>query len=78
MLTVYAKQIAVTSHVITKDGDATELPHTFLPSKDSSFLQDDIMMYPDAPLAAATKYRVKISGTFIGGALNLDWTFTTQ
>jgi len=29
------------------------------------------------PFTPNTKYRVKVTGTRTGGALNLEWTFTT-
>jgi hypothetical protein len=30
-----------------------------------------------APFATNTKYHVNVTGMHTGGALNLDWTFTT-
>jgi hypothetical protein len=79
-ITVYAKGIVVTSHVLTKDGDPTPLAHTLLTpaSGGMGFLKDDIVLYADAPLASATLYHVTIGGTYTGGTLSLDWAFTTK
>jgi hypothetical protein len=41
------------------------------------YLINTAFMYGNAPFAANTKYRVKITGTHTGGPLNLEWTFTT-
>jgi hypothetical protein len=41
------------------------------------FLKNTAFMYANAPFAANTKYRVKVSGMHTGGAINLEWTFTT-
>ena len=56
----------------------TPLCHVFLTSADSGFLKDDVVLYANSPLAAATTYRVQIDGTYVGGTLALDWTFTTK
>ena len=73
--------ISVTDHVVTKDGDTTPIDHVWLTGMDQSstaqFLRNGVMMYPNAPLAAMTKYRVRVKGTYVGGALDLEWTFTT-
>jgi hypothetical protein len=83
-INVYAKSLAVTEHVLTKDGDPTPLPHTWMDSKSASvdpgyksYLVSTAFMYGDAPFAANTKYRVKIVGMGGGMPLNLEWTFTT-
>jgi len=34
-------------------------------------------MYAYAPFEANTKYRVKISGSYSGGPLTKEWTFTS-
>lgn len=79
---VYAQKISVTEHVITKDGDPTPLEHLWLDSKAPevgslrSYFGNTVFMY-GAPFEVNTKYRVKIVGTYAGGALNLEWTFTT-
>ncbi len=46
--------------------------------RSSSACQKSNMMYLEQPLAAAAKYRVKIVGTSISGALNREWTFTMK
>lgn len=76
-ITVYAQMLTVTEHVLTKDGDATPIEHVWLTSADSNFLRNAIMMYANQPFAANTTYRVKITGSYVGGPLALEWTFTT-
>jgi hypothetical protein len=81
---VYAQNLSVTEHVLTKDGDSTPLEHVWMDSKSTNvdqgyryYLLNTAFMYGNAPFAANTKYRAKIVGTHTGGALNLEWTFTT-
>jgi uncharacterized protein YkwD len=83
-INVYAQAISVTEHVLTKDGDSTPLDHVWMDGKSSNvdpgyryYLLNTAFMYGNAPFAPNTKYRVKITGTHTGGALNLEWTFTT-
>jgi uncharacterized protein YkwD len=83
-INVYARALVVTEHVLMKDGDTTPLDHMWIDSTTTTvdagvrgFLRNTAFMYGNAPLAANTKYRVKITGTHTGGALNLEWTFTT-
>jgi uncharacterized protein YkwD len=82
-ISLYAKKLTVTDHVLTKDGDTTPITHTWLAAATADamfkgFLTDVVFMYPDAPLTAATKYRVHITGTSASGALDREWTFTTH
>jgi uncharacterized protein YkwD len=80
-INVYAKMISITDHVVTKDGDTTPIDHVWLTGMDQSataqFLRNGVMMYPNVALTAMTKYRVRVKGTYVGGALDLEWTFTT-
>jgi hypothetical protein len=82
VINIFAKGIVVTEHVLTKDGDSTPLPHTWLDKKNpgvaslASYFSNVAIMY-GAPFEPNTKYRVKIVGTYSGGALNTEWTFTT-
>jgi hypothetical protein len=83
-INIYAQRISVTEHVLTKDGDSTPLDHVWMDGKSSNvdpgyryYLLNTAFMYGNAPFAPNTKYRVKITGTHTGGALNLEWTFTT-
>ncbi len=79
-VTVYAKNMVVTEHVLTVDGSDTPIEHVWLTGMDpehAQFLRTAVMMYGNAPFMPNTKYRVRIKGTHTGGDLNLDWTFTT-
>jgi uncharacterized protein YkwD len=83
-ISVYAQKIAVTAHVLTKDGDATPIEHVWLDSQAEIVAQDMrrsltnvVFMYANMPFEPNTKYRVKVSGTYTGGALLKEWTFTT-
>jgi hypothetical protein len=82
-VSIYAKSISVTTHVLTKDGDSTPIDHTWLDmnsSQVSSGLKGyfyDVAFLYGAPLAKNTKYHVQITGTYAGGTLNKQWTFTT-
>jgi hypothetical protein len=49
----------------------------WLTSADSNFLRNGAFMYPNAPFAANTTYRERIAGSYVGGPLELEWTFTT-
>lgn len=84
-INVYAKNLTVTEHVLTKDGDPTPLPHVWMDAKSSNvdpgykyYLTNAAFLYGNAAFAPMTKYRVKIVGMSGGaGPLNLEWTFTT-
>ncbi|MGD8861817.1 MAG: hypothetical protein PVI30_17540 [Myxococcales bacterium] len=74
---VYAQDIAVTEHVITVDGDDTPIEHVWITPADSDLLRNGVFIYPYTPFEPNTTYRVRVTGTYVGGALALDWTFTT-
>jgi uncharacterized protein YkwD len=83
-INVYAQGLMVTEHVLTQDGSTTPLDHVWLDANSTNvdagvkgFLRTTAFMYGNAPFMANTKYRVKVTGTHTGGALNLEWTFTT-
>jgi hypothetical protein len=76
-ITVYAQDMTVTEHVLTRDGDTAPIEHVWLTSAESNFLRNSIMMYANAPFEPNTTYRVKITGTYVGGMLMKEWTFTT-
>jgi hypothetical protein len=79
-ITLYARELVITEHVLTLDGDTTPIEHVWLTSEDAAnaqFLRRSVFMYANQPFEANTTYRVKITGTFIGGALEREWTFTT-
>jgi hypothetical protein len=84
-ISVYAQKIMVTEHVLTLDGDTAPIEHVWLDANASIVAADmrrsltnTVFMYANAPFAASTKYRVKISGTYgTGLALSKEWTFTT-
>ncbi len=81
-INIYAQRLSVTEHVLTKDGDNTPIEHLFLDATSPGiswlgmYLSNTVFLY-GAPFELNTKYRVKIVGTYTGGALNKEWTFTT-
>jgi hypothetical protein len=82
-VSIYAQRLNITEHVMTKDGDGTPLEHIFLDTKNSGVAQlrayfgNTAMLY-GAAFEPSTTYRVKMVGTYAGGALNMEWTFTTS
>ena len=68
---LFAKSYTVTSHEIFATQSCAPLSHQWLPEKDYYIL------YPDAPFAKNSEYRVRIVGTRSGEPLAFDWTFTT-
>jgi hypothetical protein len=83
-ISVYAQKIMVTEHVLTKDGDATPIEHVWLDAQAEIVAMDMrrqltnvVFMYANLPFEANTKYHVKITGTYSGGPLMKEWTFTT-
>lgn len=82
-INIYAQRLSVTDHVLTKDGDTTPIDHLWLDAQSSlvsaglkGYFTDTAFLY-GAPFDANTKYHVKIVGTYGGGALMKEWTFTT-
>jgi hypothetical protein len=82
VINIYAQGISITEHVLTKDGDDTPLEHVFLDINSPEvaglkpYFKNTAFLY-GAPFELNTKYHVKVAGTHTGGALNLEWTFTT-
>jgi hypothetical protein len=83
-ISVSAQKIVVSEHVLMKDGDPTPIEHVWLDSVAEIVAADMrrqltnvVFMYANLPFAANTKYRVKIAGSYTGGALSKEWTFTT-
>lgn len=76
-ITLYAQEAVITEHVLTLEGDTTPIEHVWLTSADSSFLDTAVMMYANEPFTPQTTYRVRIAGSYVGGPLDLEWTFTT-
>jgi hypothetical protein len=81
-INIYAKDISITEHIMTKDGDDTPLEHLFVDASTPAigymglYLSNTVFIY-GAPFEANTKYRVRMVGTYAGGALNVEWSFTT-
>jgi hypothetical protein len=78
-INIYAKNLSVTEHVLTKGGEPTPLPHTWVDSKSPTvdagykyYLANTAFMYGDAAFAANTQYRVKFVGMSGGMPLNLE------
>jgi uncharacterized protein YkwD len=79
-ITLYARMLNVTEHVLTKDGDATPIEHTWITGSDpmwGNYLRTSVFMYAHTPFEANTKYHVTMKGTSQAGALDKQWTFTT-
>lgn len=82
-VSIYAQRLNITEHVMTKDGDSTPLEHIFLDTKNPgvaglrAYFGNTAMLY-GAAFEPNTKYRMKMMGTYAGGALNMEWTFTTS
>jgi hypothetical protein len=72
---IFIKNVTITSHTLTKDGDAAPIAHVWLPPGTQGLLYDAYVMYANTPLAAATRYRVTVSS---GAGFDLTWTFTTK
>jgi hypothetical protein len=74
----------ITEHTLMVDGTTTPIEHTWLdPTSpvvamaDRAGYTNNPFMYANKPLTPNTKYRVKVSGTYAGGMLSKEWTFTT-
>jgi uncharacterized protein YkwD len=83
-VSVHGKALAITEHVITLDGDTTPIEHVWLDSKATnvdggvaSTLKSQNFMYTNKPFMPNTKYHVKVSGTYAGGMIMKEWSFTT-
>jgi uncharacterized protein YkwD len=83
-ITLYAQKPMITEHVLTVDGTTDPIEHvwldsssTLLEASDKGFLRSSVFMYANKPFTPNTKYRVKMSGTYAGGTLMKEWTFTT-
>ena len=83
-ISLYGQQLVVTEHQLFVDGDPTPLDHTWLdptspilPEDQQSLLRNVVFMYANQPYLPDTTYRVRIAGTYAGGELLREWTFTT-
>lgn len=76
-ITIYLNG-TVTTHTLRVDGTTTDIAHQWLDPATQSLLDRDFVMYANAPLAAATTYRVHVEGSNAGGPVTIDFTFTTQ
>jgi uncharacterized protein YkwD len=83
-ISLYGQQLLITEHQLFVDGDDTPLEHTWLdptspilPADQQSLLRNVVFMYANQPYLPNTTYRVKIVGTYAGGDLLREWTFTT-
>lgn len=83
-ISLYAQQLVVTEHHLFVDGDDTPLDHTWLdytspilPADQQTLLRNVVFMYANQPYLPNTTYRVRIAGTYAGGDLLQEWTFTT-
>jgi hypothetical protein len=83
-VSVHGKALAITEHILTLDSDATPIEHVWLDANaaivEASMrkqLTNVNFLYANKPFAANTKYRVKVTGTYAGGMLAKEWSFTT-
>jgi uncharacterized protein YkwD len=79
-VTLYARMLNITEHVLTKDGDTTPIEHVWITGSDpmwGNYLRTSVFMYANAPFEPMTKYRVVMKGTSQAGPLDKTWTFTT-
>jgi hypothetical protein len=83
-ISIFAQNVAMTEHVLTKDGDSKPLDHVWLDAHTETVavemrqsLSNVVFLYANVPFEANTRYRVKVSGTYAGGLLQKQWTFTT-
>jgi uncharacterized protein YkwD len=75
---VYARGATFTTHEFSVDG-GPQLDHQWITAQTNSLAQDTVILYGNAPLKAATTYRVHVAGTATGGApLDVNVTFTTK
>jgi hypothetical protein len=75
-ITIFARNLTVSTHTIVVDGTSTGLNHQWL-GNDSTLGTSAKVLYTDAPLTANTTYRVTIDGTISSAAAHFEWTFTT-
>lgn len=81
-INIYAQGISVTEHVVMRDDDRVPLEHLWLDYNSpevgglQNYFTNTAFLY-GAPFELLTTYRVRISGTFAGGAFSKEWTFTT-
>jgi hypothetical protein len=82
-ITIYANEMDITEHALTIDGDDTPIEHLWLDedapevtSQVRAYFRNTSVLY-GAPFEPETTYRVRLSGTYVGGALDVEWTFTT-
>jgi uncharacterized protein YkwD len=75
----------VTEHHLfsTANGACTEVEHTYIskdndPNLNRGTPSNDVFLYANEPLAAATEYVASISGTWNGQAFTRTWAFTTE
>jgi hypothetical protein len=83
-ISMYAPGLAVTEHELFLNGDSTPIEHVWLdpmspalPDEQKRMLRNVVFMYGNTPFLPNTSYRVKMSGSYAGGMLAKEWTFTT-
>jgi hypothetical protein len=74
-----ASGTALTTHEFSVDGGALIAHQWVTPQTTGAVIQDAVVLYANAPLTSATRYRVHVAGTGYGGAaVNVNVTFTTK
>ena len=78
---MHATGLTVTAHSLTVDGSAVPVNHIWLlpgNRRAEGLLEHEHFMYAYRPLAAATRYRVRVTGVRAGAPVELSWAFTTR
>ena len=75
---LYAQDVIITDAQLTEAGSAAPLEHLLILPEDSNLLSDAVILYGHEPFEAQATYDVRLAGTYIGGAFDLEWSFTTE
>ena len=83
-VSIYARGLTITEHVVSKEGDGTPLDHVWLDRSAPEvnrglrgYFASMSLMYVGEPFEPSSTYRVHMVGSSTAGPLDLEWTFTT-
>jgi uncharacterized protein YkwD len=80
-ITMWAPGLVVESHALTIDDSGAAVDHIWLTPEDRramGLLGEELMIYAYRPLAAQTRYRVRVAGMRDGAPIEVVWKFTTR